>query len=226
MNNFIFYKENSCPILRYTIYGERHSGTKLMQSIMHYNTNVELTWQYGWKHWFGFANKNTIINDQNTLFLCLVRNPYDWIRSFFLDAHHVPRENKSTIDKFMFNRWYSVKDYVLDNTEILEDRNFLSGEKYKNIFDMRSHKIYYLRQVLTALSQNVMIIQYEKLITNTNDIIKLIKKRLEQTHNNSENIFYIKPAKQYPYNPSILDSITSNIDWNFEHTINYYKNNI
>lgn len=37
-------------INQYTIYGERHSGTKLLQQLIDTYCHINLTWQYGWKH--------------------------------------------------------------------------------------------------------------------------------------------------------------------------------
>ena len=41
-------------ITKVTIYGERCSGTTYLENIITKNFNVEITWDYGWKHFFGF----------------------------------------------------------------------------------------------------------------------------------------------------------------------------
>jgi hypothetical protein len=88
--SFVFQKISGDKLTHYTILGERHSGTKLVEKIIKFNTNLLYDNQYGWKHGFGFHNPELFINNTSTLFLCLVRNPYDWLLSFFKEPHHVP----------------------------------------------------------------------------------------------------------------------------------------
>jgi hypothetical protein len=38
---------------KYTIYGERCSGTNYLENIINMNFDVNVTWEYGWKHFFG-----------------------------------------------------------------------------------------------------------------------------------------------------------------------------
>ena len=41
---------------KYTIYGERCSGTNYLESIININFDSNITWEYGWKHFFGFQD--------------------------------------------------------------------------------------------------------------------------------------------------------------------------
>lgn len=224
MTNFINLKRNTSIINRYTIYGERHSGTKLLQKIISSNTTLSLTWDYGYKHWFGFTDKQSILSAQDTLFIGIVRSPYDWLLSFYKEPHHVPIQNRLPIGNFLFNEWYSVQDYVFDNTEILQDRNFISGTRYKNIFDLRSHKLYYIRQMLPLLCSNFVILRYEDLISNTIEIISGIKALLNHYQRKPINSYYLKPNKVYECSLLIKDMINHHIDWDVENTVGYYRN--
>ena len=80
-------------IKKFTIYGERCSGTNYLQNLVNDNFEIELTWEYGWKHFFGFQD-DTLKNSDDTLFLCIVRNPVDWMNSFFRNPHHLPLNYK------------------------------------------------------------------------------------------------------------------------------------
>ena len=62
---------------KFTIYGERCSGTTYLEQIINLNFKADITWEYGWKHFFGFHD---LTNSDDTLFICIVRNPYDWIK--------------------------------------------------------------------------------------------------------------------------------------------------
>ena len=43
---------------KYTIYGERCSGTNYLENIININFDVNITWEYGWKHFFGFQDNS------------------------------------------------------------------------------------------------------------------------------------------------------------------------
>lgn len=45
-------------ICKYTIYGERSSGTNYLENLITLNFDVTLTWKYGWKHFFLDFEKN------------------------------------------------------------------------------------------------------------------------------------------------------------------------
>jgi hypothetical protein len=218
--SFVFQKINGDKLTHYTIFGERHSGTKLTEKIIHYNTSLIHNHQYGWKHGFGFNDPEFLLNNNHTLFLCLVRNPYDWLLSFFKQPYHVPKHNTRNIQTFLSKEWYSVYDPVFLETEIFQDRNFLTLDRYKNIFELRKYKVYYLRQVLTQLCSNILIIQYEQLTQRPEEILSSIIELLKLDHPKEYNIM-VRPKKIYPCDESILNMIDTNIDWTFEHTIGY-----
>lgn len=223
--SFVFHKITSNKITHYTIFGERHSGTKLTEKIIKNNTQLIYNPQYGWKHGFGFHSTELFLNDYKTLFLCLVRNPYDWLLAFFKEPHHVPKHNLRSIEIFLFNEWYSVYDPVFKIEEILEDRNFITKQRYKNIFELRLYKIYYMRQILSQICPNILIISYEELTRQPEKTITNIKMCLNNSSVTKENIFTIKPHKQYFCDSKTLEKINANIDWRFEHTIGYSNNN-
>ena len=70
-----------------TIYGERCSGTNYLEELLLLNFDVEIVWDYDWKHFFGF---NDLTNSDDTLFMGTIRNLEDWINSFYREKHHLP----------------------------------------------------------------------------------------------------------------------------------------
>ena len=69
-----------------TIYGERCSGTNYLENLLINNFDVEITWIYGRKHFFGFNDLN---NSDDVLFIGIVRNIFDWINSLYREKHHL-----------------------------------------------------------------------------------------------------------------------------------------
>jgi len=212
-------------IKKFTIYGERCSGTNYLENIILLNFDVEITWNYGWKHFFGFDD---LSNSDDTLFICIIRNPVDWINSFYRELHHHPLKltkcNTSVkIHKFLNDEMYSIDD---NGSEILKDRNIYTGERYKNIFELLHIKNKYLLEDLPNKVKNYIFIRYEDLLNNfinTMNCIKMkgliVKSNISfplnsNNYKKTNKIFVIKNK------PCI---ISSTIIYNNQEFINYCK---
>jgi hypothetical protein len=184
-------------IKNFTILGERCSGTNYLEELITNNFNIEVTWKYGWKHFFGFYDFKQTEEENETLFIGIVRNPIDWIDSFFSHQHHIPNKPKP-IKKFLFDEFYSVDD---NNNIKNEDLNYLTKQKYKNIFELRYLKNYYLLRIMPTKVQNFILIKYENLRDHTENLLDIIKNRfnLEKKHSLYKNIIYYKKEKNSTY---------------------------
>ena len=78
--------QGSTNISKYTILGERCSSTNLLEKLMSGNFDLSVTWEFGWKHFFGFSDFH---NSDETLFIGIVRSPLAWINSLRNLPHHV-----------------------------------------------------------------------------------------------------------------------------------------
>lgn len=132
-------------ISRIVLYGERCSGTnyteRLVRSfcstpvipttgaIIRKKTNTKNNW-FGHKHFFGFHSEVIDKYQADTLFICVVRNPYNWIMSFYNQQWHVPYHNGRTIEAFINNEWYSVQKSYIINTETHSSRSTLRAALY------------------------------------------------------------------------------------------------
>jgi hypothetical protein len=152
-----------------TIYGERCSGTKYLEELLHLNFDIEITWCYGWKHFFGFDD---LSNSDDTLFIGIIRNLEDWINSLYREKYHLPENLTETIDTFLNKTFYSLKN---NQTELMVDRNIDTGERYKNIFELRLVKNKYLIEKMPKLVKNYCLITYDDLIDNFVDIMYKLK---------------------------------------------------
>ena len=120
------------------IYGERCTGTNYLESLIRLNFDVNITWKYGWKHFFGF---NKLDNSDDTLFICIVRNPVDWFNSLYRERHHLPKDFEN-LDNFFNKEVISTRN---NGTIIMEDYNiFDKDKKYNNLFELRHLKHKYL----------------------------------------------------------------------------------
>lgn len=89
------------------VFGERNSGTNFLQEILLKNTDIPLTWEYGWKH---FPNYDLLKEDtDDTLFIVIVRDLTTWLHSFQGTMHHVPDNIKSLqFSDFLKKKWISA----------------------------------------------------------------------------------------------------------------------
>ena len=157
----------------FTIYGERCSGTNFLMHAILSNFNLEYTTKYSWKHFFGNYNfKSDIKNEDDTLFICIIRNPIEWIDSFYNKLHHIPEENRNSINDFLFNKFYSIYEDTL--TEIIEDRHIITKERYKNIFELREVKNNYLINEMKNNVKNYILIRYEDIRDNYDIVLAAV----------------------------------------------------
>ena len=82
------------PIKKFTIYGERSSGTNFLEKSISINFDVNYTKEFGNKHFFCFDDCCKSYSD-NTLFIGIIRNPVYWLNSFIQQPYHIPNHNKT-----------------------------------------------------------------------------------------------------------------------------------
>jgi hypothetical protein len=214
---------------QFTILGERNSGTHFLQYAMINNFNIQ--YNRNEKHFFGFTGP---LKGDNVLTIFIVRNPIDWIDSFFKRAHHVPSQNKKTIEDFIRNEWYSVYEANVGNNkpgdEIMEDRDYLSKERYKNIFELRQKKNEYALHVIHQYAKHVYVLKYEDLRDHYEDTLDKICKQFGLVKKRST---YMKTDKYkgtynalYEFKPILLseeikEEIRSKIDKKQEMELGY-----
>jgi hypothetical protein len=244
-------------ITKFVIYGERCSGTNYLEEVMKNNFDIHYTTEHGNKHFFCFNDYNNKSID-NTLFIGIVRNPVYWLNSFCKEMYHVPEINRK-FKNFLFNEFYSVLDeerpvtpykdlihgnnnFLLQNNNLYvtkyelnkKDLNYITGNKYKNIFELRKLKNDYLMNIIPKKVTNYILINYENLLYNLDKTLHDIQSKFDLTPKHSEyiNIKKYKKSDSYnfvrqrmiTFNTTIIDTIWKNLDVNQENYLGYYKN--
>lgn len=212
---------NSHYIDKFTIYGERHSGTNFLESCIKDQFGLELTYFFGFKHWFGFTKPEVISYHpiaRSTLFIGIVRNPYDWLCAMSLAPHHAPREIRWNFNKLLTSEWYSVDD---KGKEILQDRNYNTQQRYKNIFELRKEKCCYLNNIMPVIAKNYVLLSYDSFLKNHHNYLNIIGHRFHlKTIGKAPEPFDKKPAE---FNQEQKQLIDSNIDWSIEEALGFFK---
>jgi len=215
-------------ITKFFICGERCSGTNFLDNAIQTNFTLELRNDIGSKHFFCF-NKYDHTHD-DTLFIGIIRNPIYWINSFSTELHHIPNQNRS-INNFLNNEFYSVEENT--DTVILQDLNWKTLTKYKNIFELRKMKNFYLLNMMKLMVKNFILINYESLLFHYEYTLDFIKNKFNLTPKFPiyKNIKQYK--KSYNYNfvkqrnilltPDQVNSIWNNLHIQQENRLGYFK---
>jgi len=152
------------------ILGARCSGTKFLERLIRFNsTNVCTTLEYAFKHFIPF--KKPITNDTDIIFLVIIRNPYDWVRSLHANPWHAHKKLRNlSFSEFIRTEWFCVydkqakvyKDDPRYGKEMMFERDPATKQRYKNIMRMRTAKYQYWSKI-SELAKNFAYIRYEDL---------------------------------------------------------------
>ena len=227
---------------KFVILGERCSGTNFLEEALTQNFDITYTSEYGNKHFFCYNNYSTA--NEDTIFIGIIRNPIYWLNSFSKELHHIPSINKG-LQNFLFNEFYSVLDEQKNKLSILEfgnnfkeivnpkDLNYLTGKKYKNIFEMRKLKNHFLTNIMPRKVKNYILINYENLLYNyeatLNDIQKkfgLVKKNetyVKIKKYKKSDTYNFKQQRVITFNNALLHLIWDNLDTRQENMLGYFK---
>ena len=229
---------------KFVILGERCSGTNFLEEAMTQNFDITYTSEYGNKHFF--CNNNYARANEDTIFIGVVRNPIYWLNSFSKELYHIPSVNK-TLQNFLFNEFYSVfdeqqnKKSMLDfnifsnNTEIVntKDLNYLNGNKYKNIFEMRKLKNHYLMNIMPRKVKNYILVNYESLLYNYDTTLNNIQSKFELIKKNDTYVkiknykksdtYNFKQQRMITFKNELIDVIWNNLDTRHENGLGYLK---
>lgn len=204
-------------IKNFTIYGERHSGTNWTEKLINKTFHIPITWDYDHKHFFGCCSWNKLNRANNTLFIGIVRNIYNWIGGMKKIPYHLA--SNALLD---IKPWQSTKGLLPHHSYC--DSHWYTKEKYKDIFDMRHHKIQFIYLYMPYLVNNYIFIRYEDLIKYTYEIMYLISDIYNLKFFSNKYLSSDK-TKLTLYNLShnYCQTINSSTIWTTENMIGYKK---
>lgn len=235
-------------IKKFTIYGERCSGTNFLEHAILENFDIQITWEHGSKHFFCFNEYNNR-NYDDTLYIGIIRNPIYWLNSFSKELYHVPTINKKCLQNFLFNTFYSVNDEIppekktdgllfksiqpKTNNIIDEDLNYTNNLKYNNVFELRKLKNKYLMDIMPTKVKNYILINYENLLFNYQETLELIKIKFNlkqkyilykqiKVYKKSDKYNFVK-QREITFTPEIVDILWQHLDKKQEFSLGYYK---
>lgn len=219
-------------MIKYVLFGQRNSGTSYIRNLLLNNfTNIT---EFGnvWKH--GLVKNELIPSDNDDIvFFLVVRNPYEWIKSFYhnpSDAKPIYKKEKGTIHDFI-QKSIKLKASIMT---IDDNNNHVRQpivEEYKNIIEMRNNKI---KSFLTLqnIAKKLQIINYEEARDNPKKIINNIANKYGfKLKSNFVPIMYYKKNTEMLYEPKKYDKlsesdikfINSKLNWENENRVGYQR---
>lgn len=203
------------------IYGERCSGTNYLEALIKLNFNAEITRKFGHKHFFGF---NNLENSDDTLFICIVREPVDWLNSLFTKPYHIFMKNIKNVDIFLSSEICSKHN----GSEIITDRNIYTNERYKNILELRHIKLKYMIDDLPNKVKNYLFVRYEDLLSDFDIVMNKIKNFNIEILDHAKFPLNTKKYKGngYIYKKKYYDNITKQTVYENINFCNYYEKKI
>lgn len=242
---------SGCKINRLKLCGERCSGTNFMMHLLHANfpelqpTGLQ---QFGHKHfmwWYGTTDFTklkplkfgydavTLENSSDCLFVVVVRDPYDWLRSFYITPHMVHRDLlTSGFSHFLRSEWKLMEDnyHPLDGFyNEIDNYNPWTQKPFANVLEMRKYKILnYL--TLGEIVENYVIVRYEDVSADPQAFIAFIADKYQLrkkdifvpiTTLKGSHIPYV-PRVYFPFSEEDLTFINENIDWDVEALVGHF----
>lgn len=192
----------SVGIIKFSILGERCSGTNFLERSMKENFVLESSDKYTHKHFFGF---NTFEDSDDTLFIGIVRDPHRWANSFFKRQWHLPRKFRNK-HVFLNQKFHSgsymgiypwkkhkytfpeIRSVIGKGPALHVDTHIHTHEIYKDIFELRKVKLEFLIKEMPTKVKHYIFIRYEDLNSN-----------FERTMNMIRDNFNLKTSNKYPY---------------------------
>jgi len=203
----IIIQTNKEPIKNFTIFAERHSGTNFLEKWIKNSFDIPIVWKYGWKHFWTHHTK-TIPDSQNTLFIGIVRNPYDWMSAMYKNPYHISFNKDTTFLKFLNHKIVSTgpHDTLL--------------EEYDNIFNLRETKNQHLLNITPNICENYLLLNYESLLN-----IDIIFNEIASNFKLPKYKFLSNNFIPSQYNLDLLELNTINhkLNWQTENYIGYNK---
>jgi hypothetical protein len=113
-------------LTHYTIFGERNSGTLYLRRILHSYLELQWTQRFGFKHWFikdhfprGRPNSTTdneclepLETGNDTLFIVIVRNPYDWCGAMAAKPYHIVGYSRASQYDFLSGKYLASQNFL------------------------------------------------------------------------------------------------------------------
>lgn len=124
------------------------------------NFDLNETLIHGWKHFFG-SRECMPFNDE-TLFITIVRDPVQWLLSFYKEKNHLDTSKIKDLASFIRSPVVSYSNHEAGEAhpqiEVPEDHHIFSRRRYEDIFDFRAVKaLFFLDHLPKRVKHSILL---------------------------------------------------------------------
>lgn len=242
----MLYQFSGTKIDGFKLYGERNSGTNFLNTLVDRNfpelsPRVNDNWE---KH--NFVNLPFV--QPSWLGIFIVRDPFDWLTSFYRNPHQVGSWREQ-IDfcGFLRHEWSGTfhgrllkrqdRLNITKRTEILWERNPVTGNRIENVVQLRNLKIESGLKIRN-LFDNWLIVRFEDVRKDPEQFVRDVAKRFELkplddidiVNDDRSNTFLSRPnqfinagrsAAKQEFTSADRDFVVNWLDWDQETYLGY-----
>ena len=247
-----FNQVSGQEIHSFHLMGERCSGTNFVSQLMNNNFTLNYSHRYGHKHFIPWINPNHLDHrtsftldsigaesyykdSESCLFIVIVRDPYDWLRSFYKHPYHVSSDLTGSFSTFIHHQWRCTDP---DSISLNDNYNPWTNQQFKNVLELRKYK--YLNYLnVRNFVKNYLFIRYEDVRDDQIGFLNFLKERYrlnlkDQMRVIDERVSWKKENRKIPFQKKQyfiplgrdMDWMNNQIDWDLEHVIGYREKTI
>jgi hypothetical protein len=166
----------------------------------------------------------------DTLFICLFRSPFDWIRSIHATPYHAGNHWNLSLSEFLRKPWLSFETSRVNPRWPDRSDQYWFIEEAENILRLRNKKNVHLLSLEDQV-ENVCFVNYE-ILRDYNDLIEKIARRYRirlkhprivgvRKHFGRPKNAEFSPPEYPPILPGDLEFIRRELDWETENRLCY-----
>ncbi len=168
---------------------------------------------------------------ESTLFVLVVRDPYDWIRSFYSQPHHASKDKMlgKGLVHFMQHEWIPMEKEKEFEYTAPDHWNPYDQRRFSNVFELRKYKTLNYLQI-GMLAGNFLVVKYEDVSKSPERFIDFMSKNFNiQKSDSFQNVTTYKNENKEsfhksdykPFKAKELGFINRTVDWDVESLIGY-----
>ncbi len=231
------------------IFGERWSGTNYLSALIEKNyQDIEITKLFGGKHWFikghnprckpnnstDYQCVHSILESDDTLFVVILRNPYDWLRSMTVNPYHAVGHNKLPFSEFLRKPWIAFERNRVNKIWPENSERYYFIECSKNLLKLRSQKVQHWLNLRDHV-KNLEFLKYETLRDDINCLADIAQRHAisllgDEIENETRYCVggektnrAFSPRPRFVIGDEDLAFIRNELDWALEHEIGYRR---
>ncbi|MEX0849095.1 MAG: hypothetical protein WD055_02605 [Candidatus Dependentiae bacterium] len=211
-------------ITELALIGQRCSGTNFIQGLMKanfpsyfFNHPINQKQVPHKHHWPVVDNVNDFpfLRKDNCLFVLVVRDPYNWLKSLFSHKELLPHQDRTSFYNFISTKFHYP--HIPEKTS------------FQNILDARNLE---MKNFLTIGMEvkNFLFVRYEDVVKNPEQFIGFVSECFEltkkepfvaiNTYKDSGNQSF-EPKKYAPISSSDLELVNNSLNWEMETFMGY-----